>query len=352
MEPDASVMLIWPMAAMEAQASGWPEIEPAHLLCAILKFAELDVSDLERLSEANSDVGDLRQQHRHLREHLDDPWGVTVPEVSAPLRRGLRRRGDSGRQPRPGGMIHRSAAAREVFRVAQETAKQAGRQRFDLVDLTSVLLHKPDEWIRTGLDQRGIISASQLVQRDQTIEQWGDVLVPLASSGIVDEAEGKRILAAPAVRVLADILAQPTSRPCLLIHGPDRTAHDVVIDLLNRPSDRKPPKIVQVSSLVLLQRISADTGLSAVSFLDFLIDEANRKTIWFFDSLHRYLAEEMAPSTFRLSFIQWLKHTNSRFLFAISEGRYSRLADQHIDWEDTFQLIWIRSSSQSVDMQL
>jgi hypothetical protein len=125
-----------------------------------------------------------------------------------------------------------------------------------------------------------------------------------------------------------------------------------VIDLLNRPSDRKPPKIVQVSSLVLLQRISADTGLSAVSFLDFLIDEANRKTIWFFDSLHRYLAEEMAPSTFRLSFIQWLKHTNSRFLFAISEGRYSRLADQHIDWEDTFQLIWIRSSSQSVDMQL
>lgn len=352
MEPDTSVMLIWPMAAMEAQALGWPEIEPAHLLCAILKFAELDVSDLKRLSEANGGIGDLRQQHKHLREHLDDPWGVTVPEVSTPLRRGLRRRGKGGQQAHLGGMIHRSAAAREAFRAAQETAEQAGRQRFDLIDLTSVLLRKPDEWIRAGLDQHEIISASQLVQRDQTIEKWGDVLTPLAPSGLIDEAERRRILADPVVRVLADTLAKPTSRPCLLIHGPDRTAHDVLIDLLNRPSDRKPPKIIQVNSRVLLNRISDDISLSAVSFLDFLTDEANRKTIWFFDSLHRYLAEEMTPSTFRLSFVQWLKRANSRFLFAISESQYNRLADPHINWEDTFQLIWIHIAPPSVDMQL
>jgi hypothetical protein len=352
MEPEFGVMLVWPMAAMEAQALGWSQIEPAHLLCAILKFAELDGADLDRLREANGNPGNLAQEQRDLRARLEEPWGITTPGVSTPLRRALRRRSDGQQRPNPGGMVHRSDAAREVFCVAQGMAEQAGRQRLGLADLACAILDKPDEWIRRGLDQHGILSAPQRAERDRAMERWGDVFVPLAPSGGVDDAGRKRILGDPAVRVLADTLAKPASRPCLLIHGADRTARDVLIDLLRRPGDKKPPKIIQVDSRVLLERLSRDVNILSAGFLDFLCDEANQKTVWFFDSLHRYLVGEPTPSAFRLRFIQWLQHTDGRFLFAIPESQYNRLAERHPDWQSTFQRIWIHSPSPCVGMEL
>ncbi len=359
MEPEAGIMLVWSLAAMEAQALGWSQIEPAHLLCAILKFAELDGTDLERLGQTNENLGNLAQEHQDLKAHLDDPWGITVPEVSTRLRRALRRPGEAcpernRRGPRaqsatggPGGMVHRSDAAREAFRAAQGAAEQAGRQRLGVVDLLGALMNGSDEWIRRGLEQQGIPTTSQLAQRNEAMEQWADVLVPLAPSGRVDEAERKRILADPAVRVLADALANPGApgRPCLLIHGPDRTGHDVLIDLLDRRGERKPPKVIQVNSRALLERLSRDGNVAAVGFLDLLCDESNQKTIWFFDSLHRYLSEELAPTAFRLRFVQWLKQTNSRFLFAVSQSQYDKLAQRNFDWKNTFQQIWIHSPS-------
>ena len=58
MRPDTSVMTVWSLAAMEAQALGWSEIQPAHLLCGALKFAEFSASDLERLGDT---AGNLRR---------------------------------------------------------------------------------------------------------------------------------------------------------------------------------------------------------------------------------------------------------------------------------------------------
>ena len=352
MKPDTSVMMVWPMAAMEAQALGWSEIEPAHLLCAALKFAELDIDVLKRLGEAAGNISELQERQRDLRECLDEPWGITVPDISTPLRRALRRRGDGEPNPRPGQMIHRSAAAREVFRSAQAIAELDGRQRFDLADLVGVILRDPDEWLRRGLDQHKILSASQLTQRDQAIEKWGGLFVPFTPSDAPDRVERKRILADPAVRVLVDTLTEPTPRPCLLIHGPDRTAHDVLADLLNRPGAKKPPKILRVDSRALLERVSEDASLSTPAFLDFLTDETNRNIVWFFDSLHRYLAEERTPPAFRSRFVQWLKQINGRFLFAIPESQYNRQAEEHPDWKNTFQLIWIHGPSQSTVMEL
>lgn len=352
MEPDISVMMVWPMASMEAQALGSSEIEPVHLLCASLKFAELDIDDLERLGEAAGDVGELRRRHRDLRECLNEPWGIAIPDVSTPLRRALRRGGDGQPSQHLGGMIHRSAAAREVFRAAQAIADRDGRQRFSLVDLAGVIFCDPDEWVRRRLDQHNVLSSSQLAQRDQAIEKWGDVLIPLTPTGVPDGVEKKRILADPAVRVLKDMLTNSTPRPCLLIHGPDRTAHDVLTDLVDHPGDKKPPKIIRIDSRVLLERLSKDVSFSVTAFLDFLTDETNRNTVWFFGSLHRYLAEGMTPPTFRSHFIQWLKQTNSRFLFAIPESQYNKQTEQYPDWKNTFQQIWIHGSPQSAVMEL
>lgn len=347
MEPDTSVMMVWPMAAMEAQALGYSEIEPAHLLCAALKFAELDVDDLERLGEAAGNVGQLRQHHRDLVMRLEELWGIVVPDVSTPLRRGLRRQGDSKQKPHPGGMIHRSDAAREVFRSAQAMAERDGRQQLYLADLVDVILREPDQWVRRGLDQHNVLSASQLAQRDQAVEQWGDLFVPLRPSGSPAREDKTRILADAAVRVLADTLAKRGPRPCLLIHGPDRTAREVLADLLNRPGEGRPPKITRIDSRAVLQRLSEDAGFSAATFLDFLSDESNRKTVWFLDSLHRYLSDELTPPMFKTRFTRWLKQTDGRFIFAIPESQYNKHKEQYADWGNTFESIWVQELRKS-----
>ena len=46
------------------------QIQPAHLLCAILKFAEMDGADLERLGQTNENLGNPAQEHQDLKAHL------------------------------------------------------------------------------------------------------------------------------------------------------------------------------------------------------------------------------------------------------------------------------------------
>jgi hypothetical protein len=351
MEPDTSVMMVWPMAAMEAQALGWAEIEPAHLLCATLKFAELGADELGRLGESIGNADELRLRQRDLLDRLDEPWGIAVPDVSTPLRRTLRRQGGSEPNQHLGGMLHRSAAARQVFQAAQTIAEQDRRQQFNLVDLAIAILRDPDDWVRRGLDQYRILSAPQLAERDHAIQNWSDLLVPLVPTASPDSAEKKRILVDPVVRVLCDLLAGPPSRPCLLIYGSDRSAHDVVTDVLKRSAERKLPKITRVDSRALLARLATDATLAS-TFLDFLTDEANRRTVWFLDSLHRYLADDLTPPAFRLRFLHWLKQTNSRFVFAIPESQYRKQVDQHPEWQRVFQLVWICGSPQSAITEL
>ena len=51
MDPGLSIQIVWPLAAEEAVAAEFECIEPAHLLNAILKFAELEDRHFERMVE-------------------------------------------------------------------------------------------------------------------------------------------------------------------------------------------------------------------------------------------------------------------------------------------------------------
>jgi hypothetical protein len=352
MEPDISVMTVWPMAAMEAQASGWAEIEPAHLLCATLKFAELGADELQRVGEAVGNADELRKRRQDLLECLNEPWGIAVPDVSTTLRRALRREGSGEPNQFFTGMLHRSTAARDVFRAAQAIAAKESRRQFSLVDLAIAILRDPDEWVRRTLDQYRILSSSQVAVRDQGFEKWRDVLVPLATSNMADDAERQRILVDPVVRVLRDLLSSsPGPLPCLLISGPGRNAYDVLLDVLKRPGERKLPRITRIDSRALLAHLAEDASLPA-AFLDFLTDEANCQTVWFVDSFHRYLTDDLAPDTFRMRFLHWLKQTNGRFVFAIPESHYKKQAREHPEWKDVFQPIWVCGPAKASLMEL
>jgi len=221
-----------------------------------------------------------------------------------------------------------------------------------LADLVDVILRDPDQWVRRRLDQHKVLSTLQLAQYDQTIKKWSDFLIPLQPPAPPTGIEKKRILTDPAVRVLADTLSSPSQRPCLLIHGPERSAHDVLTDLLARQGDRKPPKITRIDSRALLKRLTGDASFSAATFLDSLADESSRRTVWFLDSLHRYLADGPTPPVFKARFVRWLKQTDNRFIFAIPESQYNKHAGQHPDWKNTFNAIWVHRVQRSAFAEL
>ena len=352
MEPNTSIMMVWSIAAMEAQALGWSKIEPEHMLCGALKFAELEPDELEQLAEATGKSADLRQHHHDLRTCLDEPWGILVPQVSTPLRRALRRHGGGTPNTHQGGMVHRSDDTRRVFREAQAISESNDREDICLVDLIEAILSNPDPWIRRGLDQHGVLSAPNLKQHRQTIEKWGKLIVPLQSSGTTSTNETCGSPLDPVVRVLDDILTKPGQRPCLLIYGSQRSAEEALRDLLSRSEDGLQLKITKIDSRTMLERFKGDAGFTVTSFLEFLTDATNQRTIWFFDSLHRYFSDDLALPEMRAQFVYWLKKVDGRFIFGIPESQYEKLIEQYTDMVKVFQLVWISDPYQPLITEL
>jgi len=96
------------LAAQEAQASGYAQITPAHLLISLARFTEAD-------SPADASVaGALREAF------------ASAGMEPRTFRRALRSLlGNRGEKP-PDGVMHRSARCKAVFAVAGQLAAQAG----------------------------------------------------------------------------------------------------------------------------------------------------------------------------------------------------------------------------------
>lgn len=340
MEPDMSVMLIWSMAAAEAQATGWYEIEPFHLICAALKFAELESADLDKIGDAAGHRDVIRNSHQRLRNILTDPWEIEVPGTSTPFRRALRRSGEGNSSSNHKGILHRSDTARTAFRNAQSLAKDDGRTEFDMSDLTHAILADPNDWILRAMGKFNIPCGDELKERRQFLVEFSDILEQIEPNGLLDMAEQKRISTDPTVRVLMDHIYSG-KRPVLLIHGGDHSASEVVEDLA-RLSKYKSSKvrIARINSRALLNRIAEDKFFSVSNLLMYLTDRSSQGMVYFFDMIHRYLSESISNQRFVSQFRTWLARTDNRFVFALPKSQYDNLKDQE-DWDKRFQIIWI-----------
>lgn len=354
MEPGIDIMVVWPMSAMEAKATGWDKIEPFHLLCAALKFAELDPDNLNQLADGGGDRQQVLDAHQRMVEHLSERWTIEIPETSTALRRRLRRSGNGHRIP-DGGILHRSHASREAFRRAELAAEAAGRSRFNAVDLIDAIFAQQDGWITRIMNMLNLSCESEGASSLASLPKaWDSILQRIEPHESPDNLEHGAIQFAPAVKVLAGILMQGDTHPCLLISSGDRTSRDVVGDLVTYQKARRSSafRFLSVDSRRLLQSITSASDPPITELLQWMAEKVNRKSVFFFDSLHRYLSTTMAGERFPRQFRAWLRTTDSRFIFGIPETQYHALIETQAQWKDIFRIIWIYDSPKGQAFEL
>ena len=357
MEMNTSIMIIWSLSVNEATTTHWEEIEPHHLLCAALKFAEVDPDALPKLTQSDSEAQRLMAAQERLITTLTQQWGIEIPKMSKTLRRQLRRAG-SGNSPKEEKVIHRSDASRAVFKMADQQALSLDRDSSEPCDLVHAILTSPDEWIerimkkidlpREPLDGKlsGNLSA-----------EWDGILHLLTERKCSDKDETQRIQTDPVVNVLCDWVSDSglSSRPaCLLVNNSSRQGEEFLHDVLILRKQQKLSDIciASVRSREFLEMVSQEESSVDASILQSLVEPAKRTSIYYFDSLHRYLSTAVAGDVFARNFRQWLKRTDGRFIFEIPKKKYHELIENRPEWGKGFHVIWANDSSGNNEFDL
>jgi len=115
--------LAWRLAAGEAIAGDFKEIQPAHLCMALLKASEITGSDLQKIIADPSASANAVQEIDELRELIE-----ARRVDSTRLRRRLRAALGNGGHVHAGDIVHRSKECKALFEAAVELAERRGAE--------------------------------------------------------------------------------------------------------------------------------------------------------------------------------------------------------------------------------
>lgn len=107
MKISTSIELVIQLASYEAMAGQFGEIEPEHLLAAILEFSELPVNKMDQLAPGAVSVKQLTAEIDAVKKEL-----AARSIDSIQIRRKLRAQKGRGVGAPPGGQMHRSQESR------------------------------------------------------------------------------------------------------------------------------------------------------------------------------------------------------------------------------------------------
>lgn len=197
MQVATSLELVLQLAAREAAAARFSEIEPEHLLMGTLKFAELPADELGDREGQDAGVAQLLGDIEPIRQFL-----AKRKLDGTQVRRRLRSRlGQGERAPNDDG-LRRSAACKQLFTSAARQAGEAGETAVSPVHLLEAISASPTPLIQEvlGADQAGSPDGSG---DTPLLDQHARDLTGLAARSELPEASGRQ----PEARAMARILA-------------------------------------------------------------------------------------------------------------------------------------------------
>lgn len=266
MRVSASIELMMQLAAQEAIAAEFKEIEPEHCLGSILKLSELPVEEVDKLVPVADVAQQLAAEVSALREEL-----VRRSIDSTTGRRRLREVLGRGKCPYEGGQIHRSAASRELFDQAVRLADDAGSDTLTTSHLLQAILAQPTPCMRQALGEAAF-EVPAGVASTPALDEHGRDLVRLAVEGKLPPASDR---AAPA-RALLRALAQADGQSVFLVTALDTLAMSVITDVAQAigkkdcPASLKGKRLVDISAV----RPEGRADPQALELLDQLLSEA------------------------------------------------------------------------------
>lgn len=244
MKASASIELVMQIATYEAVAAKFREVEPEHLLMALLKFAELPIEEMGKLA-----AGGVAAKHVG-REVSAVGKELTRRSVeSTKIRRELRVKMGRGNSPFSGGVVHRSVASRQIFDVAGKLADDTGSDAVTAEHILEALMRAPTRLIEQVL---GNAVGVKVEERKDTplLDEYGKDLTKLVAEGRLPPVSNRTA----ECKAVVEALKQPDRRCVLLISDNDQVVESVVfavahaIGKKNFAGDLKDQRIIDVTN--------------------------------------------------------------------------------------------------------
>jgi len=138
MNHSPSLEIMMSLAAHEAQSGGFPEILPEHIFAAVLKMSEIEPDVMGKVLAAHHLLEEYRLEVNDLRVKL-----ASVTPDTQGLRRHIRKRLGAGPGISPGAIMHRSNAAKDLFRKAEELIDAQGGEALTPGSILVIILMFP-----------------------------------------------------------------------------------------------------------------------------------------------------------------------------------------------------------------
>jgi|GEM_PF-2493135 len=212
MQPGYSIQLVWLLASYEAVNTAYENIEPEHFFNALLKFIELDESDIEKLVRDQSQLIAIRDEQKIVSQQFGS-WGLRIPEQTTALRRSLRQNMGMGNFAHQRyNALHRSEVSRTICKRAEEIATDEGASSWQSIHLLAALLERPQGKLAEAIDTAGIGEVGSKIT--PCLDQLGVKLEPANPNWAIEAS----IL--PAVNVVMDAVIHKKSIALINKGGP------------------------------------------------------------------------------------------------------------------------------------
>lgn len=355
MEMGLGIQIIFPLAAQEASSGGAAEIEPGHIICALLKLAEMPSSVLQKVIP-KKELTDLIEKDKRELCSIFESFGLKVPTGSTKLRRELRKvlgKNRGGRAGKADKVIHRSAETKALFAKAEEEARKAGEDKIGTGRLAQTLFSSQDKALAEALANIGNMQIDTRLSPKEARMAWIDAygcdLTAQARSEKPDIEHIESIRRDPVCKVLAESLFTASGnkfQPVLLVSRGKREADDVVNNLAiwlvssSPPANKSDGCIIELYSASIL---SHESGDSLESRLENIFQETSKfkSTALFFDNFHRYLTTTPTGENQSHHFKTLLTKLQIPCVMGMTQKQYETYIENNINWSKIFRLIWI-----------
>jgi len=263
-----SVEYIWHMAAREAIAAEYPEIEPEHFFIALCKFAEMSHGDFERLGMAKVAIASIDADSEGLKKEIAR-HGIDA----GAMRRKLRVLLGKGGAPYGGGKIHRSQMSRECFDKAAKAAIAGGSDTLMGRQILQVLLDSPTSVIAKLIAESGARAGKSGVEPGLVLLFKRGCDLKRSGPGPAPGTAADRDIEA---RVVIDVLTRERRNSVMLVTDDAEAAREVVVAAGRLMEARPPARPVMRRQMIDLSHIAADTSgqSSERQLLERLVEEA------------------------------------------------------------------------------
>jgi hypothetical protein len=282
MDTGISTQLMVSLATNEAAAAQFEFIEPEHMLCGLLKLAELKKQDLESSLTNSAILPELEEEQKEL-QRLFSELGMSIPNDTKRKRDKIRKQMGKGNVPYDGkAAIHRSDVSKEICNRAVQIAQSTGATSWKAIHVAA------------ALKERGIGDSDEPAQKaaQKKAPPKEPQQTPLLDHyGIIYKKDNEKQPIAttkdPVVKVLREMLEANPLAAIALIEGGVRPAKDIIEETAQLAFN--PDVQIQLAS-VTLSRIIDSAGDTLKLFTDLIKEATDAEMILCMEDLPEMLA--------------------------------------------------------------